>query len=94
MATKKTTAKPAAKRAPVKTGVRRVALVGVNPAAKKRTVKKKNEASRYQVLVQNRNLDGEWIQYAAFRLLPHAEDYARRVHEKNASVSVKVLDTK
>ena len=86
MATKKTTAKPAAKRASVKTGVRRVALVGVNPAAKK-----KNNVLRYEVLA--RNIDTQWTLYAAFKNELHAKTFARDFHKGKPSMSVKVDDS-
>jgi len=84
MATKKTTAKPAAKRAPVKTGVRRVALVGVNPAAKKRRI----TSDEFEVCYSP---DGKkWHRWSVYSYEPMAKEVAKRLSKEHPSYYVRV----
>lgn len=89
---KKTAVKTTAKRAPVKTGVRRVALVGVNPAAK--TLRKNNPRPKaleeLYWLVRVLNTSKEWVTIAAFMLqrdaLKWGQDYANKYPKKTVGV--------
>jgi hypothetical protein len=96
MATK-TVKRTAAKKAPVKTGVRRVALVGVNPARVSRNLaapKPKKREVWPRFMVSEFQGKGPWMPRAAFHKIEDAEEYARAIHAADSSIGVKVEDTK